>query len=123
MADNEIVVYEPIDKEKIKAQIFDIRGYKEMMDSDIAAYFDVETKSLNRAMKRNIKRFPDNFCFQLTREEYREILRCQSGTLELEQGKYSKYPPFVYTEQGYAYISTSYRQSYRGQHPDYGSIC
>ena len=71
-----------------------------MLDRDIAEYFGVETKALNRAMKRNIKRFPEEFCFQLTREEYREILRCQSGTLELEQGKYSKYPPYVYTERG-----------------------
>ncbi len=106
MAENEIAVYEPIDKEKIKAKIFDIRAYKVIMDSDIAVYFDVETKALNRAMKRNIKRFPDNFCFQLTREEYREILRCQSGTLELEQGKYSKYLPFVYTEQGVAMLTS-----------------
>ncbi|MCR5082897.1 MAG: ORF6N domain-containing protein [Parasporobacterium sp.] len=59
---NEIVLYEPIDKERIKAQIFDVRGYKVMLDSDIAVYFGVETKALNRAMKRNIKRFPDNFC-------------------------------------------------------------
>ncbi|MBE5969804.1 MAG: ORF6N domain-containing protein [Lachnospiraceae bacterium] len=72
---NEIVLYEPIDKERIKAQIFDVRGYKVMLDSDIAVYFGVETKALNRAMKRNIKRFPDNFCFQLIREEYKEILR------------------------------------------------
>ena len=70
MAENEIVVYEPIDKEKLKAQILEIRGNKVMMDRDIALYFGVETKALNRAMKRNIKRFPDNFCFQLTREEY-----------------------------------------------------
>ncbi len=90
MTDNEITIYEPIDKEKVKAQILEIRGYRVMLDSDIAMYFCVETKALNRAMKRNIKRFPEDFCFQLMREEYREILRCQSGTLELEQGKYSK---------------------------------
>ncbi len=102
-----MIVYYPIDKEKIKAQIFDIRGYKVMLDRDIAVYFGVETKALNRSMKRNIKRFPDNFCFQLTKEEYYEILRCQSGTLELEQGKYSKYLPFVYTETGVAMLTST----------------
>ena len=107
MADNEITIYEPIDKEKVKTQILEIRGYRVMLDSDIATYFGVETKALNRAMKRNIKRFPEDFCFQLTREEYREILRCQSGTLELEQGKYSKYPPYVYTESGVAMLTST----------------
>ena len=107
MADNEITIYEPIDKEKVKTQILEIRGYRVMLDSDIATYFRVETKALNRAMKRNIKRFPEDFCFQLTREEYREILRCQSGTLELEQGKYSKYPPYVYTESGVAMLTST----------------
>ena len=107
MAENEIVVYKPIDKEKIKAQIFDIRGYKVMLDKDIAEYFEVTTGNLNKAMKRNIKRFPENFCFQLTREEYKEILRFQIGSLELEQGKYSKYPPFVYTEQGVAMLTSA----------------
>ena len=56
-----------------------------MLDRDIAAYFGVTTGNLNRAMKRNIKRFPDGFCFQLTNEEYMEILRFQFGILELEQ--------------------------------------
>ena len=63
-----------------------------MLDKDIAEYFDVTTGNLNKAMKRNIKRFPKNFCFQISREEYKEILRFQSGSLELEQGQYSKYP-------------------------------
>ena len=107
MADNEITIYTPIDKERIKTQIFEIRGHKVMFDKDIAVYFDVETKALNRAMKRNIKRFPKDFCFQLTRDEYREFLRCQSGTLELEQGKYSKYLPFVYTEAGVAMLTST----------------
>lgn len=107
MSDNEIKVYEPIDREEVKAQIFEIRGYKVMLDRDIAAYFGVTTGNLNRAMKRNIKRFPDGFCFQLTNEEYMEILRFQFGILELEQGKYSKYPPFVYTEQGVAMLTSA----------------
>ncbi len=107
MANDEMIIFEPIDKEKVKGQIWEFRGYKVMLDKDIAMYFGVETKALNRAMKRNIKRFPDNFCFQLTKEEYHEILRCQSGTLELEQGKYSKYLPFVYTESGVAMLTST----------------
>ncbi|MCR5345064.1 MAG: ORF6N domain-containing protein [Lachnospiraceae bacterium] len=106
MTDDKIDVYEPIAIESIKKKIFDIRGNRVMMDNDIATYFGIETKSLNRAMKRNIKRFPDNFCFQLIKEEYNTILRCQFGTLELEQGKYSKYLPFVYTEQGVAMLTS-----------------
>ena len=86
MTDNEIPICEPVDKEKVKTQILEIKGYRVMLDNNIARYFCVETKALNRAMKRNINRFPEDFYFQLTREEYREILRCQSGTLELEQG-------------------------------------
>ena len=91
----DMTTVEMVDKEKIKRQIFTVRGYSVMLDADIATYFGVETGALNRAMKRNIKRFPSHFCFQLSREEYREILRFQSGILELEQGKHSKYEPFV----------------------------
>ena len=77
-----------------------------MLDKDIAAYFGVETGAMNRAMKRNIKRFPEEFCFQITRDEYHEILRCQTGILELEQGKYSKYLPYVYTEHGVSMLTS-----------------
>ena len=63
MADNEITIYEPVDKEKVKTQILEIRGYRVMIDKDIAEYFGTTTGNLNRAMKRNIKRFPANFCF------------------------------------------------------------
>ena len=64
------------------------------------------TGNLNKAMKRNIKRFPPKFCFMLTKEEYREILRFQTGILELEQGKYSKYLPYVYTEHGLSMLTS-----------------
>ena len=57
-------------------------------------------------MKRNINRFPDSFCFQLTRDEYHEILRYQYGTLERKQGQYSKYLPYAYTEQGVAMLTS-----------------
>ncbi len=108
MSENtELTVFNKIDKEEIKTQIYEVRGIKVMLDSDIASYYGVETGALNRAMKRNKKRFPISFCFQLTREEYYEILRCQSGTLELEQGKYSKYLPYVYSEQGVAMLTSA----------------
>jgi phage regulator Rha-like protein len=103
---NEIILLEQIDKEDVKHKIYEIRGKRVMLDSDIAEYFCVETGALNRGMKRNIRRFPDNFCFRLSKEEYRIILRCQNGTLELEQGKYSKYLPYVYTEQGVAMLTS-----------------
>jgi phage regulator Rha-like protein len=60
--------------------IFEIRGHKVMLDSDLAQIYHVETKALNRAVKRNIGRFPPQFMFRLTAEEY-ESLRCQIGTL------------------------------------------
>ncbi len=103
----EIIRFESVNKENVKTQIFEVRGYRVMFDKDIANYFGVETAALNRAMKRNIKRFPVNFCFQLNREEYYEILRCHFGILELNQGKYSKYLPFVYTEQGVAMLTSA----------------
>ena len=103
---NEVSILEQIDREKVKSQIYEVRGLRVMLDSDIAAYFGVETAALNRAMKRNIKRFPPKFCFQISREEYHEILRCQIGILELEQGKYSKYLPYVYTEHGLSMLTS-----------------
>ena len=89
----------------IRSMVHVVRGKQVMLDSDLAMWYGVATKNLTRAMRWNEKRFPQSFCFQLEREEYYEILRFQSGTLELEQGKYSKYAPFVYTEQGVAMLS------------------
>ncbi|MBO7126657.1 ORF6N domain-containing protein [bacterium] len=103
---NELELFESIDKNKVKSQIYEIRGIRVMLDRDIAAYFGVTTGNLNKAMKRNIKRFPPKFCFMLTKEEYREILRFQTGILELEQGKYSKYLPYVYTEHGLSMLTS-----------------
>ena len=106
ITENELTIFEPIDKNKVKTQIYEIRGMRVMLDKDIATYFGVDTGAMNRAMKRNIKRFPQEFCFQITRDEYHEILRCQTGILELEQGKYSKYLPYVYTEHGVSMLTS-----------------
>ena len=82
---------------KIEELIFTVRDLKVILDSDLAALYGVETKMLNRAMKRNISRFPPDFSFQLTKKELR-ILRCQNGTSKKRGGR--RYPPYVFTEHG-----------------------
>ena len=104
MEKNEIAVNRFIDKEKIKAQIYEVRGCRVMLDKDIALYFGTTTGNLNRAMKRNIKRFPEGFCFQLTSDE---CSRFQFGILNCSRGSNIKYLPFVYTEQGVAMLTAS----------------
>jgi len=89
---------------KIESKIFQIRGRRVMLDEDLAALYGVETKQLKRQVKRNIERFPDDFMLQLTKKEYQDFLRCQIGTLEM--GKYSKYLPYAFTEQGVAMLSS-----------------
>ena len=100
---NELEVVEDV---KIENMIYEIRGKQVMLGSDLAKIYNVETKELNRQVKRNIEKFPDDFCFQLTKPEYYEILRCQNGTLELKQGKYSKYLPYVFTEHGISMLAS-----------------
>ncbi len=75
-----------------------------MLDKDLAQLYGVETKALNRAVKRNLDRFPDDFMFQLSKEEYDELLRYQFGTLK--RGQHSKYLPFAFTENGVAMLSS-----------------
>ncbi len=91
--------------------IYEIRGKQVMLDSDLAKLYKCKngTKTINLAVKRHINRFPERFMFQLTKDEYYEILRFQFETLELEQGKYSKYLPYVFTEQGVAMLATVLR--------------
>lgn len=87
---------------EIKNKIYSIRGFQVILDNDLAALYNVETKQLNRAVKRNIQRFPEDFCFQLTKLEY-ENLKCQNGTSSEYGGK--RYLPYVFTEQGVAILS------------------
>ena len=89
-------------KTKIEDRIFTIRGKQVMLDRDLAKLYQVETKQLNRAVKRNIERFPDDFMFQLTIEE---CSRCQIGTLNIKQGQNIKYLPYAFTEYGIAMLS------------------
>lgn len=79
--------------------IYEIRGKQVMLDSDVAMLFGYETKDLNRNVKNNINRFPENYCFQLTEEEYNS-LRCKFFTLKNSRGKHRKYLPYVFTEYG-----------------------
>jgi hypothetical protein len=87
----------------IENRIYLIRDKKVMLDSELAALYEVEAKQLKRAVRRNIDRFPEDFMFELTKEEL-EILRCQFGTLRW--GEHPKYLPFAFTEQGVAMLSS-----------------
>ena len=87
----------------IESLIYEIRGQKVMLDRDLAKMYGVETKVLNQAVKRNMKRFPEDFMFQLTPEE---CLRSQIVTLNTKQGQHLKYMPHAFTEQGVAMLSS-----------------
>lgn len=89
----------------IQKKIYEIRGQKVMLDFDLAKLYETETKKLKQAVKRNIDRFPDDFMFELTRNEYNSQ-RSQIVTFEKGKGKYSKYLPFAFTEQGIAMLSS-----------------
>jgi len=89
----------------IKSKIYEVRGQKIMLDFDLAELYGTETKVLKQAVRRNIKRFPKDFMFELTKEEY-NALRSQIVTLENGRGKHSKYNPFAFTEQGVAMLSS-----------------
>jgi len=104
----------PLNKEKrnpllsvqeIRAKILHIRNTQVMLDSDLAELYGVETKMLNRAVKRNIDRFPEDFMFQLTEAE---SLRCQIGTSKEGRGG-RRYLPYAFTEEGVAMLSSVLR--------------
>jgi hypothetical protein len=90
--------------ELIKNSILEIRGKKVMLDMDLAKIYQVETRALKQAVRRNIDRFPQDFMFQLTKEEW-SILRSQIVTLEVGKGNHPKFLPFAFTEQGVAMLS------------------
>ncbi|WP_407484807.1 ORF6N domain-containing protein [Elizabethkingia miricola] len=93
--------------QEIQNLIYTIRGRQVMLDSALATLYGVETKNLNRAVKRNIERFPLSFCFQLTEDEA-ENLRCQIGTSSLNYGG-RRYLPYAFGEQGIAMLSAVLR--------------
>ena len=90
--------------QNIQNLIYEVRGVKVMLDKDLAELYHVTTGNLNKAVKRNIRRFPSDFMFQLTKEEW-DSLRFQIGILEVGRGKYTKFLPHAFTEQGLAMLS------------------
>lgn len=109
---------------KIESRIVSVRGIPIILDRDLALMYGVELAQMNRQVKRNIQRFPEDFMFQLTREEYnnlkcqngilnvgefaetdKESLRSQNGTIKNGRGQHSKYLPYVFTEQGVSMLS------------------
>ena len=88
----------------IERRIYFIRGEKVMVDQDLGELYEIETFNLNKAVKRNLKRFPSDFMFQLTKEEY-DSLRFQIGISNMARGG-RRYLPYAFTEQGVAMLST-----------------
>jgi hypothetical protein len=89
----------------IQSKIYEIRGCKVMLDTDLAEMYQVETRVLKQAVRRNISRFPDDFMFELTKKEY-DSLRSQFVILKDEsRGQHSKYLPYVFTQEGVAMLS------------------
>ena len=98
-----------VTRKEIENQIYTIRGQQVMLDSDLARIYQVETKVFNQAVKRNAERFPEDFRFQLTQNEFDAVnLRSQFVTSSLNYGG-RRYLPYVFTEQGIAMLSAILR--------------
>lgn len=107
MQENKVEIQKEISSSEIKELIYNIRGKQVMLDSDVAILYHYTTKNINKAVKRNIDRFPEDFCFQLTESEFQD-LRFQFGTLnrKVNNGDVTrKYLPYVFTEQGISMLS------------------
>jgi len=103
--------------QSIQNRIYELRGERVMLDRDLAALYETETKRLTEAVKRNIKRFPSDFMFQLTKQEFESLRlqitvvessdssRSQFATLNTSRGQNLKYLPYAFTEQGVAMLS------------------
>ena len=126
MTDKELTVIE-LTEENIESMVYEIRGQKVMLDSDLARIYGYETKSFNRQVQRNIEKFPEDFMFQLTHDQIEQISRCQFGTTkksEIESAKISMWKkstaimqkkgirggrtsfPYAFTEQGIYMLMT-----------------
>lgn len=91
--------------DEIRNLIYEIRGQKVMLDMDLAELYGVETSQLKRAVRRNIERFPDDFMFSLTSDEFKSLrtrMGCQNG---ISKKGGVQYAPFAFTEQGVAMLS------------------
>ena len=99
---NELTIQELSNSDLIRSRIFTIRGVQVMLAPDLADLYQVETRVFNQSVKRNIKRFPDNFRFQLTKEELDEVItNCDNP----DRLRFSPQTPFAFTEQGIAMLS------------------
>ena len=94
-----------ISSARIERAILLVRGYKVLLDTDLADLYNVSVKRLNEQVRRNSKRFPADFAFQLTQMEY-DSLRSQIATLKRGRGQHRKYLPLAFTEQGVAMLSS-----------------
>src|SRR5260370_17768092 len=106
----------PIPQGLIERRIYIIRGLKVMLDADLAELYQVETRALNQAVRRNRDRFPEDFMFQLNEQEA-SALRSQVVTLEKGRGRYSKYAPFAFTEHGALILSSALNSQRPAQMP------
>ena len=102
MEENKLSIPSQVSNQEIKNLIYTIRGKQVMIDSDVAMLYHYETKRVNEAVKRNIERFPVEFCFQLTSAEY-EVLKTQFATSNMRGGKHKL--PYVFTEKGIIMLS------------------
>ena len=104
------LTYEIMDLDIIQSKIYELRGQRVMLDFDLASIYQVETRTLKQAVRRNIERFEgEDFMFELTADEYnrlKESIRSQFVMLETDvRGRFPKYPPFAFTEIGVAMLS------------------
>jgi hypothetical protein len=90
----------PVPIEVIENRIMVLRGYRVMLDRDLAELFGVETRALNQAVRRNADRFPEDFMFQLSLDEGKAVLRSRSQIVTLNRGANLKYRPYAFTEHG-----------------------
>ena len=96
-------VLDTVADKNIEDRIYVVRGKQVMLDRDLAELYGVETKRLNEQVRRNFERFPDDFMFQMTKEE---CLRSRIATLNEGRGRHLKYMPYAFTEQGVAMLSS-----------------
>ena len=105
----EIAVIE-ITEEYMKDRLYEFRGKKVMLDSDLAEIYGYETKNFKRQVKNNIAKFEgDDFMFELNDEEVENLSRCKNFTLNMGRGSNIKYKPYVFTEQGVYMLMTVLR--------------
>lgn len=98
-----------MDLQVIQSKIFEIRGYKVMLDVDLAQLYCTETRLLKRAVRRNMDRFPDDFMFQLTQTEANNLIYIGVSQIGTPLYNFSAYTPFAFTEQGVAMLSSVLR--------------